>query len=120
MRRHECRLIPSCLARLRLIARCLCRYVYGAKSDLTQPTEYHIDRSAVAVSFLPPADDASTPAAAQGSYHVSRLDSVVTADGVTGVSFSNLEIRHARGGGVVITDSTDVVLDKCTISDHGS
>ena len=53
-------------------------------------------------------------------YHVSRLDSVVTADGVTGVSFSNLEIRHARGGGVVIADSTDVVLDKCTISDHGS
>ena len=105
---------------MRLIARCLCSYVYGAKSDLTQPTEYHIDRSAVAVSFLPPADDASTPAAAQGSYHVSRLDSVVTADGVTGVSFSNLEIRHARGGGVVITDSTDVVLDKCTISDHGS
>ena len=105
-----------------MIARCLCRYVYGAKSDLTQPAEYHIDRSAVAVSFLPPADDsddASTPAA-QGSYHVSRLDSVVTADGVTGVSFSNLEIRHARGGGVVISDSTDVVLDKCTISDHGS
>ena len=53
-------------------------------------------------------------------YHVSRLDSVLTADGVTGVSFSNLEIRHARGGGVVIADSTDVVLDKCTISDHGS
>ena len=54
-----------------------------------------------------------------GQYHVSRLQSVVVATGVTQVSFSNLEIRYSRGGGVIITDSQSVLLEKCTISDHG-
>ena len=35
------------------------------------------------------------------------------------MSFSNLEIRYSRGGGVIITDSQNVLLEKCTISDHG-
>jgi|EP01043_Picozoa_sp_COSAG02_P005843 hypothetical protein len=32
----------------------------------------------------------------------------------------NLHIPSARGGGVVVKDSTGVLFDKCTISDHGS
>ena len=36
----------------------------------------------------------------QGQYHVSRLESVVTATGVSRASFRNLEIRFARGAGV--------------------
>ena len=64
---------------------------------------------------------ASTAAEAEaGQYHVSRLDSVIVANGAKGVTFSNLEIRYARGVGVSITDSSEVVLDRCTVSDHGS
>ena len=77
--------------------------------------------SAVKISCSPPPPPPPpTPAAEQGSFHVSRLDSVVIAQGVTGAMFSNLEIRYARGGGVIVKDSTGVVFDKCTISDHGS
>lgn len=43
----------------------------------------------------------------------------MVATGVTGVSFEGLEIRHARGGGVLLKDCTDTVLKGCTVSQHG-
>eukprot|EP01043_Picozoa_sp_COSAG02_P005842 COSAG02_NODE_161_length_32629_cov_10.363142_10_plen_84_part_00 len=50
--------------------------------------------SAVKISCSPPPPPPPpTPAAEQGSFHVSRLDSVVIAQGVTSAMFSNLEIR---------------------------
>lgn len=109
-------------------------YLYGSASDVDSPGEYFIDRLGLKLSFIPPALRKLTnphqgslhspsiqpsPTAQQGQYHISRLDSVVVAAGVSAVAFRNLEIRYARGGGVIINDSTDVMLDSCTISNHG-
>ena len=39
--------------------------------------------------------------------------------GVANVSFEGLEIRYARGAGVVVAASTNVRIVGCTVSDHG-
>ena len=81
---------------------------------LTAPGEYHVSAANLTLSFIPP--EGAKPG---GSYYLSRLGSVVTATGVKSVSFENLEIRHSRGAGVQLVNSTDVVLKQCTVSDHG-
>ena len=81
---------------------------------LTAAGEYHVSAANLTLSFIPP--EGAKPG---GSYSLSRLGSVVTATGVSGVSFENLEIRHSRGAGVQLVNSTNVVLKKCTVSDHG-
>lgn len=54
-----------------------------------------------------------------GTFHVSRLSSVVIAQGVSNILFRGFEIRHSRGGGVVMENCSNVVLDTCTIANHG-
>ena len=78
--------------------------------------QYFIDRSSATLWVIPP------PAAASGggSFHVSRLPgSVVNASGVSNITFSGIEIRYARGAGVVVSGSTNVVVRGCTVSDNG-
>ena len=87
-------------------------YVYNLLSELDVAGEYFINRTSLNLFFLP-------PTAASGTYHISRLPSAVVMRGVTNVTFEGLEIRYARGAGVVIEASTLVRLDNCTISDHG-
>jgi len=82
---------------------------------LDAPGEYHVDPKTAMLSFVPPEGSEG----AGGTYHVSRLDSAVVAQGVSNVSFENLEIRYSRGAGVKIDDSMNVVLRGCTVSDHG-
>jgi hypothetical protein len=96
-------------------------YVYGASSDLDHAGEYIIDKAAVSVTFMPPLSEVGRPSTASvgGQYHISRLQSVVVAKGASGVRMSNLEIRYARGAGVIVEDSTNVVLDTVTVSNHG-
>ena len=95
-------------------------YVYNLRSELDAPGEYHVDAGALELAFLPPRAALAPPAtASEGAYYVSRLASVVVATGVANVSFVGIEIRHARGGGVVVVDSTDVTLAACTVADHG-
>lgn len=65
---------------------------------------YHIDKAKASLAFIPPArkpgkEGASAPTAPEGTYHVSRLEAVVVATGASNITLSNLEIRHARGGG---------------------
>ena len=50
--------------------------IFGLKSQLDGPGEYHIDRRTAKLSFIPP------EGAGGGSYSVSRLDSVIVAKGV--------------------------------------
>ena len=76
-------------------------YAYGLKSLLDSAGEYFVDHKTATLSFIPP-EGASTT----GTYSISRLESAVVAKGVTNVTLENLEIRYARGGGVVVTDST--------------
>jgi hypothetical protein len=88
-------------------------YAYGLKSQLDAPGEFHIDAKTAKLSFVPP------EGASGGSYSVSRLNSVVTAKGASDITFEGLEIRYARGPGVKIDDSKNVVLKSCTVSNHG-
>ena len=65
-------------------------YAYGLSSMLNAPGEYHVDRQRAKLSFVPP------EGAGGGSYSVSRLDSVVIADGVTDVSFEGKKTYDLR------------------------
>lgn len=97
-------------------------YVYNAKSELDAPGEYVIDAQAHTLSFFPPRAAAvpTTPrGTGAGTYFLSRLSSVIVAKEVANVTFTGFEIRHSRGGGVIIEDSTDVTLHQCTVADHG-
>eukprot|EP00041_Stephanoeca_diplocostata_P028080 m.785684 g.785684 ORF g.785684 m.785684 type:complete len:243 (-) comp23302_c2_seq3:205-933(-) len=67
----------------------------------------------------PPFPHAAPPPPPPGSYHVSRLSSVIVARGVQGVSFRNMEIRYARGAGVVVDGSVNVTFVNTHIADHG-
>ena len=89
-------------------------YAYNLRSELDVAGEYFIDKPKATLSFIPPG-----AATAPGTYSISRLPSVVVATNVSTISFENLEIRYARGAGVVVTDSTDVVIKGCTVSDNG-
>jgi hypothetical protein len=91
-------------------------YAYNLKSELDQAGEYYIDRKTATLWVIPP------PAATSGgSFHVSRLNGAVVSveAGVSNVTFQNLEIRYARGGGVVVNNAQSIVLQHCTVSDHG-
>jgi len=100
-------------------------YAYNLLSELDAPGEYHIDKAKASLAFIPPArepgeEGASASTAREGTYHVSRLEAVVVATGASNITLSNLEIRHARGGGVLVVDSVKVVLRGCTVADCGS
>jgi parallel beta-helix repeat protein len=47
------------------------------------------------------------------------LDSAVQVHGVANVTFTGLEIRYARGAGVVVTESDAVEIVGCTVSNNG-
>jgi len=92
-------------------------YAYNLKSELDQPGEYFIERRTATLWMLPPPAAAAT----SGTYHVSRLDGAVVkvGSGVANVTFEGLEIRYARGGGVVVEDATAVVVRGCTVANNG-
>ena len=91
-------------------------YVYNLQSELDAPGEYIIDHEQSTLSFLPPAtapdssrgSDDNTPtsvAKGAGAFHVSRLDSVAVITSATNITFKNLELRYARGGGVIVREN---------------
>eukprot|EP00912_Choanoflagellata_sp_UC4_P001331 UC4_evm1s818 len=98
-------------------------YIYNLRCELDSPGEYHINPKTLELAFLPPRAALKSPtlsgSGGGGSYHISRLPSVIIASNVSNVTFSGFEIRHSRGGGVVIVNSTNVTLTQCTVADHG-
>jgi hypothetical protein len=64
----------------------------------------------------PPPSPPPSPRAA-GSYHLSVADAVLDLRGATDVRFVGLELRHARGPGVMLSECQRVVLDGCTVAD---
>ena len=93
-------------------------YAYNLLSELDVAGEYFIEKQSAKLSFMPPSA-AAAGADAAGTYSVSRLTSAVVASGASNVTLEGLEIRYARGAGVVVSDSTSFVVKGCTISDHG-
>lgn len=76
--------------------------------------------STIRLSCSNPVPTPPGPAPPLGTYHVSRLDAVVSVTAASNVTFQGLEIRYGRGAGVVVNGSTGVVLRGCTVADHGT
>ena len=66
----------------------------------------------------PPAPPPS-PATVAGSYHLSMTGSVINVTGASDIRFIGLELRHARGPGIVLLNCQRVVLEGCTVADVG-
>ena len=66
----------------------------------------------------PPAPPPSPPAVS-GSYHLSMAGAVLNVTGASDIRFIGLELRHARGPGVVLLGCQRVVLEGCTVADAG-
>eukprot|EP00937_MAST-01D_sp_MAST-1D-sp2_P008130 g8130.t1 len=95
-------------------------YVYNALSELDTAGEYHVDPSSLTLRLLPPpaAVPAPSPGGA-GTYHLSRLASVVVLDGASDVTLEGLEVRHARGAAVVLRGCARAAVRGCTVADSG-
>ena len=76
--------------------------------------------SATRLSCSNPTPTPPTPPPPAGTYHVSRLATVVSVMAAANVTFQGLEIRYGRGAGVVVNGSTGVVVRGCTVADHGT
>ena len=61
----------------------------------------------------------SPPPMAAGTYHLSMAASVFNISGASDIRFVGLELRHARGPGVVLVGCDRVVLEGCTVADNG-
>jgi parallel beta-helix repeat protein len=67
----------------------------------------------------PPPSPPPSPPTAAGTYHLSMAASVFNISGASDIRFIGLELRHARGPGVVLLDCDRVVLEGCTVADNG-
>lgn len=54
-----------------------------------------------------------------GTYHVSMASSVLSIKGATDITFTGFEFRYTRGPGVVISDSSRVIIRDGAIGDVG-
>jgi hypothetical protein len=87
-------------------------YVYNAHFELDRAREYSIDHTTDTLYFWPPADG-------DGSFELSVATSLLTVTDAQNISFSGLDFRSARGAGVVVVNSSDVVLADGVLSDTG-
>jgi parallel beta-helix repeat protein len=94
-------------------------YAYNLRSEMDQAGEYYIDRQESTLSFIPIVDSGGGGGSGGGTYFVSRLEAVVAVSSASNITLQNLEIRHSRGGGVIVTDSTDILVKGCTVANNG-
>jgi parallel beta-helix repeat protein len=94
-------------------------YAYNLRSELDQEGEYYIDRQKATLDFMPIGGAGSSSSGSRGSYFLSRLEAVVAVSGASNITLQNLEIRHSRGGGVVVTDSNGFLVKDCTVANNG-
>jgi len=66
-----------------------------------------------------PAPTPAPPPSLLGTYHLSRLMSVLMIEGASDVTLEGLEVRHARGAAVVVRDCARTALRGCTVADAG-
>ena len=86
-------------------------YALNLLSELDAPGEYFLDRKAGRLYVYPPAglDDAV----------LSKARTVVSARGVAGVRFENVDVAHARADGVSALNVTGFVLDGVRVYNVG-
>lgn len=88
-------------------------YVYNAHYELDTPGEYTIDHKTKTLYFWPPAD------LKRSAFELSVATSLLTINGAHDIVFDGLNLRGARGAGVVIVNSSGVLLANATLSDTG-
>ena len=87
-------------------------YLYNAHYELDSAGEYAVDHDKKTLYFWPPANLA-------GTFEVTVATSLLTITGAANISFSNIDMRGARGAAVVIVNSSGVVVANATLSDTG-
>jgi hypothetical protein len=88
-------------------------YVYNLLAELDEPGEVYINRTSCKAYVWPLLSGNWTAFA-------SRLDRVLDISGVHDLVLRGLHVRHARGAGVTVTDSADVIIEECSVSMVGA
>ena len=87
-------------------------YMYNSYWELDQPGEYVVDHKA-RTAFV-------YPHSAADAHELTVATALLTVDGATAVTFSGLSFRGARGVGIVVRNSTGVVVSNGAITDVGT
>ena len=97
-------------------------YMYNLISELDAEGEFFVDVKASMIYWKPPSPALAAAAAANAPLGavVSVLPTVISIENATGVELSGLRLLHARGNGVEVIRSTNVVISECTVALHGN
>ncbi len=92
-----------------------CRfYAVAALELLDKPGEYHVDKATGTLYFLP-----HEPMSAKTDVVVSLIPNVVELDGANHHSFKDMTISTSRDVAVLISNSANVTVDNCVVSNAG-
>lgn len=92
-----------------------CRfYAVAALELLDAPGEYHVDKATGTLYFMP-----HEPMSAATDVVVSLLPNVVELDGANHHSFKDMTISTSRDVAVLISNSKNVTVDNCVVSNAG-
>ena len=92
-----------------------CRfYAVAALELLDVPGEYHVDKATGTLYFLP-----HEPMSASTDVVVSLIPNVVALDGAHHHSFKDMTISTSRDVAVLVTNSMNVTVDNCVVSNAG-
>ena len=87
-------------------------YVYNARWELDEPGEYVVDHRAK-TAFLIPHNGSGL------AHEATVAAALLSVDGAVNVTFDGLAFRGARGAGIVVRNSTGVVISNGAITDCG-
>jgi len=88
-------------------------YVYNALWELDEPGEYVVDHAAK-TAFVIPHNNVSGLA-----HEATVAAALLSVDGAVNVTFDGLAFRGARGAGIIVRNSTGVIISNGAITDCG-
>ncbi len=86
-------------------------YAYNLLSELDQPGEFYLDRSAGKLYFWPPVPDAEAV--------LSQADGIIRAQDLSYVTFRGFTVEACRATAISLHDGTDCHVVGCTIRNMG-
>jgi hypothetical protein len=86
----------------------------NALSELDQPGEWFVDRSASILYFWPPAQ------LAKSDLEISVVDTLLRFESARNVRIEDLILETTRGDAVVLQNSENIILERCIIRNVGN